>query len=799
MTKQKVQQNCRNLFKSLMVLLTVLLSYSTQAQLALPFSENFDAAWTTLPTASWINTFTGNRQWHREDYTTGWGSSSGSYAPAGANSTSHSARFHSYDATSGQTGEFITPALNFSPAGTKMLEFWHINTSGTDKLQVYLSTDGGTTWSASLTSPVSGIVTSASWSQYIINLGATTSNNCKIKFVATSDWGTTDIGLDNISVTVATPMAFSSCTTTQNNTTPVSQTSTQQEIVCVQILTTGSGTPFNATGFTFNTTGSTAPATDITNAKLWYTGTSSTFATTTQVGATVAAPNGVFTISPTQVLSQGTNYFWLTYDIPATAVIDNVVDAQCTQITMSGVGGTRVPSQTNPTGSRPIKLIYIMNNTPVTTCGGVFTDAGGLSGNYALSENYTKTFTSANGTHLRFDFISFSTEATWDLLKVYDGPTTASPLIGVLNGSSLPETFISYGTTLTFKFTSDAWNTFPGWAANISCIDIPTCSGNPPANDNCLTATPITNINGFCGNTSSAYLADSPGNLASVFCVGSIDNNSWFSFIADSVAIEMIFLVSNCINSDGIQVAVYETSDCNTFNLVSSCWNPSVMQSGVITASGLTVGQQYYLLVDGYDGDDCDYIVGASEGVDVTLPIELAYFKTICAGNAVNLIWQTASETNNDYFTIEKSNDMIDWRPIAVVDGAGNSNSALEYMYIDKNYEGDQKYYRLKQTDFDGKFSYSKIETVNCQVISIENVFPNPSSDEIVLSMISSKSQNITIIISDELGRNVEYIKTANEGTNEFKLDISHLAVGTYSLMVISSDGISSPVQFLKR
>lgn len=780
--------------------LFIFLAKTSIGQLPLPYSENFDGAWTTLPTASWTNTFAGNQQWHREDYTTGWDAgSSGLYAPSGANSSAHSARFHTYWVSSGLTGEFITPALDFSAPGPKTLEFYYINTSGTDKLQVYLSTDGGATWGASLTTPTTGIITSTPWNLYSISLGSSTSNNCKIKFTATSDYGSTDIGIDEIVVKVAVPMAFSSATTTQANTTAVSTSSTNQEIVCVQITTAGMLTPFNATGFTFNTNGSTAPGTDITNAKLWYTGNSSTFATTTQVGSTVASPNGVFLISPSQALVEGVNYFWLTYDIPAGAVTGDVVDAQCTQITMSGAGGTQVPTVTAPSGNRPIQNMYLMSNVPVTTCGGVFTDAGGPTGNYSNNENYTKTFTSANGTHLRFDFTSYNTEASYDLLKVYDGPTTASPQIGNFNGTSLPASVISTGTTLTFKFTSDGWYTYLGWSANITCVDIPPCVGNPPADDDCITATPINNLNGFCGNTSSAYYADAPGNLASVFCVGSIDNNSWFSFIADSTAVELMFLVSGCVNGDGIQAAIYETSDCNSFSLVSSCWNPFIQTNGVISASGLTVGQQYYLLVDGFDGDDCDYVVGASSGVQVSLPIELTYFEAQCNNGLAVLNWQTATETNNDYFTIEKSSDLSTWNSAGVVNGAGNSNSPITYRFTDINYAGGEMYYRIKQTDFDGHYSYSPVQLVSCSEISIEGVFPNPADDNILITINSKEEQLLQLSFIDQLGRRTDYNRNALEGLNEFKFDVSDLSAGLYSIVLITNEGLITLSRFIKK
>ncbi|MFZ1617182.1 MAG: BNR-repeat neuraminidase N-terminal domain-containing protein [Flavobacteriales bacterium] len=116
--------------------------------------------------------------------------------------------------------------------------------------------------------------------------------------------------------------------------------------------TVGNASPLSLTSLTFNTNGTTTPATDITNAKVWYTGTSSTFATTTQFGSTVATPSGSHIVAGSQVLAEGTNYFWLTYDVPNSAKVNNLVDAECTSV---NVGGAQAPSVTAPAGTRIIK------------------------------------------------------------------------------------------------------------------------------------------------------------------------------------------------------------------------------------------------------------------------------------------------------------------------------------------------------------------------------------------------------------------------------------------------------------
>ena len=103
------------------------------------------------------------------------------------------------------------------------------------------------------------------------------------------------------------------------------------------------------------TTGTTSLS-DITNLKVWYTGTSSTFATGTQFGTTVAAPGATQTVTGTQALSNGTNYFWVSYDLPSGATLLNVVDGEITSVTVAG--SPQTPSVTSPTGSRKIKGQY---------------------------------------------------------------------------------------------------------------------------------------------------------------------------------------------------------------------------------------------------------------------------------------------------------------------------------------------------------------------------------------------------------------------------------------------------------
>ncbi|WP_165822059.1 Ig-like domain-containing protein [Hymenobacter edaphi] len=151
---------------------------------------------------------------------------------------------------------------------------------------------------------------------------------------------------------VPNPATYTSSTTDQLNTDRVAAGSTNQEILRVAVVIGGGNdNPLSAQSFSFTTGGSTTPA-DIAAARVYYTGTSGTFATTTQFGSAVSNPNGSFTIAGTQQLALGTNYFFLVYDVAANATNGNLLDATVPSLT---VGGTAyAPTVTNPAGNRRI-------------------------------------------------------------------------------------------------------------------------------------------------------------------------------------------------------------------------------------------------------------------------------------------------------------------------------------------------------------------------------------------------------------------------------------------------------------
>jgi hypothetical protein len=159
----------------------------------------------------------------------------------------------------------------------------------------------------------------------------------------------------DISILQPGPLTYVSSTTTQVSTATVLPGSVNQQMIRLEVVTSGALGTLNVTDINFNTTGTTNPA-DILNARVFYTGTSTTFSTTTPFGTALANPNGSFTISGSQsltgaVVGTATNYFWLVYDVACNATAANVLDAECTGVT---IGATQIPTVTAPTGSRTV-------------------------------------------------------------------------------------------------------------------------------------------------------------------------------------------------------------------------------------------------------------------------------------------------------------------------------------------------------------------------------------------------------------------------------------------------------------
>ena len=167
----------------------------------------------------------------------------------------------------------------------------------------------------------------------------------------------------------------------------------------------------------------------------------------------------------------------------------------------------------------------------------------------------------------------------------------------------------------------------------------------------------------------------------------------------------------------------------------------------------------------------------------VPLPITLLEFTAKPAGKKSILNWITATEINNDRFEIERSSDAITFNKIGQVPGAVNSNVHVNYQWYDNIPFSGNNYYRLKQVDIDGKFSYSPTRLVNFKDNSYFTILNNPSNGTSVI--VRTSELNSTISIFDESGRKLKEIAVINNNTS---VPVDQLANGIY-LLVLHKDG----------
>jgi len=171
------------------------------------------------------------------------------------------------------------------------------------------------------------------------------------------------------------------------------------------------------------------------------------------------------------------------------------------------------------------------------------------------------------------------------------------------------------------------------------------------------------------------------------------------------------------------------------------------------------------------------------------LPVELLAFNAECEEEQVKLSWTTASENNNGFFTIEKSIYGAEFTVVEIVSGAGTTNNVSYYHAYDEEVTELTTYYRLKQTDFDGKFTYSDLITANCSKEEEAgfSIIPNPATDYLNIVLKGMYKGDAIFAIYEGSGKMV-YRKAFYGELKRFLADIKILAPGIYHARLIAGD-----------
>lgn len=441
----------------------------------------------------------GDVKWYRGDtIVVTNGSTSNAGINPGRGGTGFAACFNTWDIASGAKADLIVNDIDLSSISPyAVVKFWMINTSGTDVIKVFAR--NGSDPYVQVGNASYGVF--AAFTEITISLQAFSGpgkTSVDLKFEATSDYGATNIGIDDISIALPSPMSFVSSTSFQkSNDVEIFKPLTNQVITRLTLVTAGVLNPLVPSTFYMTTAGTTNVA-DVQNAKLWATNGTATFdpATATQVGSTIASPSGAMSFTGiTNAMVEGNNFFWLTYDVKNSATLGNLADATFDSVLVSG--SMKYPTLASPTPARKIAAAAVI----YTNSG-----AGSSSGNgrgpttQSLFNRTLSIFPATDYPSLKagdsisivgFNILalgaaqatvsgnikiylsntadaSFTKSTTWataitDMTLVYDGPLTINPEIGSYDirlqnkfGYSGGSMYIGYDWALTTAVSTAA-------------------------------------------------------------------------------------------------------------------------------------------------------------------------------------------------------------------------------------------------------------------------------------------------------------------------------------------------------
>jgi hypothetical protein len=223
---------------------------------------------------------------------------------------------------------------------------------------------------------------------------------------------------------------------------------------------------------------------------------------------------------------------------------------------------------------------------------------------------------------------------------------------------------------------------------------------------------------------------------------------------------------------------------------------PYTSAGGIVSITGQSGGNggpnqyNYFYNWNISTGTSCDRLPVIAKVGDCTLsPVELIGFSGALQDGSAILSWQTATETNNDYFQIERSLDGVSFEAIGTVNGQGTVVGITPYTFADETTPFGTVYYRLAQYDYDATVSYSNVVQLTNEAPINVSVTPNPFGQAADLFILAGQETKVNVIVSDLSGRAL-YQKTVP--TNEITLIGETLPPGVYLVQVQSSQGLKT-------
>lgn len=637
-------------------------------------------------------------------------------------------------------------------------------------------------------------------------------------------------------------------TVTQASTAAVPQGTANAQVL--RVTATGCANT-NVTSISFTTTGSTNAATSIVAAKVFYT-TGNSFATTTLFGNAIANPTGAFVVTGLQPIATGTGYFWLVYDIYATATIGHVVDATCTAVQINGV--TATPPAPAPSGSRTIVAALVNDDAPGAVLLTVGANCNGaVYSNAVATHSANEPFPSCSGVAkapVWFKFVAPASGAVRISTDVGSGNSMSDSKIGLFSAGDVND-YNSFsiiacdddgGSVLSFGGMSVLYAT--GLAPGVTYFIAVDKGAGFSQGTFCITvaelAASMLSSTNTCANISQAIsygygndytgwlsLVDEESKLIALVkaqagiepsdyearqnvYTGPVRNangtfylNRSFSInhpAASNVQLRLFFPDAElaALTAADPSINLGNLSASRQSNGGTTCFGTFSSANGSVsllpqTENGTAAAVRWIgITTPGFSNFYLNKMGAA-------LPVSLLYFngKKSTTGNLLS--WKVNCSTGNNQFEIERSADAVNFGSIGIITADANACS-MPFELEDNHPLPAVNYYRLKMADADGKISYSNLVAINNRGAGFEIVSLTPTIviTEAMLHIVAAKAGKMQLFITDMMGKQLQ-VKTVyvSAGSNIISLNCSQLSAGIYNLTCIDA-GETHHVRFMK-
>ncbi|MCB0573008.1 MAG: T9SS type A sorting domain-containing protein [Saprospiraceae bacterium] len=262
-----------------------------------------------------------------------------------------------------------------------------------------------------------------------------------------------------------------------------------------------------------------------------------------------------------------------------------------------------------------------------------------------------------------------------------------------------------------------------------------------------------------------------------------------------ATTLDFSFSAGGTINGATLTTATPGTPNGNLGSVIIT--NRSISITGLNLINGSSFSFSWTIATGSGSGDNCHMgLDNVSITANGTLPIELTGIQAIYRQKTVLLSWRTATETDNAYFSVERSTDGRSFSEIGRVTGAGTSLEPLNYTFADERPMPGTNYYRLRQVDFDGAHSYSHVVSAVAADGDAWRLYPQPAGAFLYLQWEERPKTDASFSIFDMTGRQVKS-GIVPENETQYELDIADLPEGAYFLKVIAG-AASTTRQFYK-